>query len=122
MVKKNLSHAYCFRQDNPAMLAYSPAKIIALRQERGLNQSELARKAGLSAPTVWALENGETKMPKYETLRDIAAALGVSLPAIMADDQPSDIDDQLKAAAGALSPPNKAALLAAAKALLDSQK
>ncbi len=104
------------------MLPYSPEKIIALREARGLNQSELARGAGLSAPTIWALEKGDTVEPKYETLRDVAKALGVPLSAIMADEQPSDIDDQLKATAGALNPPNKAALLAAAKALLDSQK
>jgi transcriptional regulator with XRE-family HTH domain len=104
------------------MLSYSPKKIIALRRERGWNQSELARRARLSSPTVWALEKGETTMPKFETLRDIAAALGVPLSAIMADEQPSDIDAQLAATAGALSTPNKAALLAAAKALLDSQK
>lgn len=104
------------------MLPHSPEKIVALRGARGLNQSELARKAGLSSPTVWALENGETKMPKFETLRKVAAALGVPLAAIMAAEQPSDIDEQLMATAGALKPANKAALLAAAKALLDSQK
>ncbi len=104
------------------MLVYSPKKIIALRERLGLNQSELARKAKRSAPTIWALENGETTMPKYETLRDVAAALGVPLQAIMSDEQPSDINEKLMAAAYALTPANKGALLAAAKALLDSQK
>ena len=104
------------------MLPYSPKKIIALREIRGLNQSELARGAGLSAPTIWALENGETTMPTFETLRKVAAALGVPLSAIMADEQPSDIDDQLKATFGALTPQNQGAVLAAAKALLDAQK
>jgi transcriptional regulator with XRE-family HTH domain len=120
--KKYFSPAYCTFGDNPVMLPYSPEKIITLREALGLNQSELARGAGLSAPTIWALENGKTVEPKYETLRDVAKALGVSLPEIMADEQPSDIDDQILSAAGALSPPNKAALLAAAKALLHSQK
>lgn len=104
------------------MLPYSPQKIIALRKELGLNQSELARKAKLSSPTIWALENGDIKMPKFETLRKVAGALGVPLSELMAAEQPSNIDDQLKATAGALTAPNKAALLAAAKALLDSQK
>lgn len=104
------------------MLTHSPKKIIAIRERQGMNQSELARKAKLSAPTIWALENGETTMPKFETLRKVAAALGVTLQDIMADDQPSDIDAQIRAAFGALIPSNKAALLAAAKALLDSQK
>ena len=104
------------------MRVYSPEKIIALREALGLNQSELARKAKRSAPSIWALENGETIMPKYETLRNVAAALGVTLQEIMSDEQPSDIIEQLMAAAGALTPANKGALLAAAKALLDSQK
>lgn len=103
------------------MLIYSNTKIIALRNARGWNQSELARAAKLSSPTVWALEKGETKMPKYATLSAVAQALGVPLQAIMPDDVPADINDQI-AAAAALSPTNKGALLAAAIALRDSQK
>lgn len=108
--------------DNSKMLSYSPKKIVALRLACGLNQSELARKAGLSSPTIWALELGRTQLPKFTTLRDIAAALGVPLSAIMADEQPDDIDEQIKATSNGLSPANKAALLAAAKALLNSQQ
>jgi transcriptional regulator with XRE-family HTH domain len=104
------------------MLIYSPAKIVALREERGLSQSELARRAKLSAPSVWALEAGETKMPKYQTLKSLAAALGVPIQALMADEQPGDIDERILAAASSLNPQNKAALLAAVVALLDSQK
>lgn len=104
------------------MLIYSNTKIIALRNARGWNQSELARAAKLSSPTVWALEKGETKMPKYATLSAVAQALGVPLQAIMPDDVPADINDQIAAAAAALSPTNKGALLAAAIALRDSQK
>jgi len=104
------------------MLIYSPAKIIAARKALGWNQSELARRSKLSAPTIWALEKGETVEPKYETLRDVAAALGIPLQAIMADEQPADIDNQLMASSRSLTPANKAALLAAARALLDSQK
>lgn len=103
------------------MLVYSPKKIIDLRKKIGLNQSELARKSGLSAPSIWALERGETKLPKYETLAAVASALGVPLPAIMADQQPSDIDEQLFSAAKALSPANKAGILAAMQALIDNQ-
>lgn len=103
------------------MLPHSPQKIVALREKRGWNQSELARASGLSAPSIWALENGDTKMPKFETLRAVASALGVPLSAIMADQQASNLDETLAATANALNPANKAALLAAAKALLDSQ-
>ncbi len=121
-VKKYFSPTYCALSNNSNMLTYSPQKIIALRLDRGLNQSELARKAGLSSPTIWALEKGETKMPKYDTLRDIAIALGVTLPDIMADEQPSDLDAQIIAATAALSPSHKASILILAKALLESEK
>lgn len=46
----------------------------------------------------------------------------MTLQEIMSDEQPSDIIEQLMAAAGALTPANKGAFLAAAKAPLDSQK
>lgn len=104
------------------MLVYSPTKIVELRKERGLTQSELARKARPSAPTVWALEKGETKMPKLQTLKAIAEALGVPMPTLYSDKQPADIDERIHAAATALEPQNKAALLAAALALLENQK
>ena len=104
------------------MLVYSPIKITGLREGLGLNQSELARKAKLSAPTIWALEEGRIKMPKFQTLKSVADALGVPLQAIMADEQPADILEHLLAAATGLEPKNRAALLAAARALLDSQK
>ena len=99
------------------MLIYSPKKIIALRAAAGLNQSELARKAKISSPSLWSIEQGETKMPKASTLINIAAALGVTLQEIMADSQPSDIDAQLAAATGSLTPAHKAAILAAALSL-----
>ena len=104
------------------MITYSPIKIIDLRLKLGLKQSELARRAGLSAPTVWALEKGDTKMPKFDTLKALADALGVPIPRIMADEQPSDIDAQLIAAIGILTPANKGAILGAILGLVDTQK
>lgn len=104
------------------MLIYDPRKIIALRQERGMNQSQLARKAKLSAPAIWYLEEGKTKMPKYDTLIRIAAALGVPVALIMADQQAPDIDSQIAAAVANLPTVHKAALLAAAVALAEAGK
>lgn len=124
MTKRNLnfSHAYRPTRENGDMLKYSPDKIIALRKERGWGQSELARRAGMSAPSLWALENGRTKMPKFHTLQSLAITLGVPIQAILADKQAPDLDDRLAAATSALSPANKAAILGAAEALLKSQK
>lgn len=116
------SPTYCALRENAFMLIYSPAKIIALREERGLSQSELARRAKLSAPSVWALEEGKTKMPKFQTLTAIAGALGVPIQALMSDKQPVDIDDRIAATAAVLNPANRAALLAVATTLLESQR
>lgn len=103
------------------MLNYDPKKIIALREGRSWNQSELARAAKLSANTIWNLERGLVKMVKHQTLEAVSRALGVPLQAILAAKQPADIEAQLHAAISGLNTTNKAAMLAAAKALLDSQ-
>lgn len=103
------------------MLNYDPRKIIALREGKDWNQSELARAAKLSANTIWNLERGNVRMVKHQTLEAVSRALGVPMQAILAAKQPSDMDEQLHAAISSLNGPNKAAMLAAAKALLDSQ-
>lgn len=115
-------NAYYSLGENCPMLIYDPKKIAALRAERNWNQSELARAAKLSANTIWHLERGLIKMVKHQTLESVSRALGVPLQAIMAAKQPADIDEQLQSAISGLSPVNKAAMLAAAKALLDSQQ
>jgi transcriptional regulator with XRE-family HTH domain len=104
------------------MLNYDPKKIIALRTERGFNQSELARAAKLSPNTIWHLERGLIRMVKHSTLQSVALALGVPLQTILSAHQPVDVEAQLIAAIDGLTPVNKAAILAATKALLDSQK
>lgn len=108
------------------MLVYDPAKIVALREGKGWNQAELARRAKLSQPSVWALERGETRMPKFETLAAIARALGVPLPEILAarpkGKKGENWDEQLIAAYQALDDGNKAALMAVAQSLLNQQK
>jgi putative transcriptional regulator len=54
------------------------AAIKELREKRGLAQEALATKAGLTGRTVSAIETG-TANPTWATVRDIAAALGVSV-------------------------------------------
>ena len=122
LVNNFFRHPYFKLLENAAMLIYDPKKIAALRLERNWNQSELARAANLSANTIWSLERGLIKMVKHETLEKVSRALGVPLQAILSAEQPANIDDQLRSAISGLSPTNKAAMLAAAKALLDSQK
>ena len=48
-----------------------------VREERGMSRSELAERAGLSRPTIWAWESGKTQ-PRNSNLQTLAAALGIS--------------------------------------------
>lgn len=108
------------------MLIYDPKKIIALREVKEWKQADLARKAGLSQPSVWALEHGETKVPKFQTLEAIARALGVPIKEILAarpkGKEGDNWDEQLSAVIDSLDPGNKATLMAVAKTLLTQQK
>ncbi len=54
------------------------AKVIALRQARGLSQEALARKTGLNRVTLARLERARHP-PNLETLERIARALRVSI-------------------------------------------
>lgn len=53
-----------------------PQRVIQAREARGWKPAELARRAGISQPTLWALENGKTKDVKYDTIAKIASATG----------------------------------------------
>jgi transcriptional regulator with XRE-family HTH domain len=52
--------------------------IRALRDKRELTQESLAERAGLTGRTLSAIETGNAN-PTWATVRDIAAALGVSI-------------------------------------------
>jgi transcriptional regulator with XRE-family HTH domain len=107
-------------------MIYDAKKITALRQEKRWSIAKLAREAKLSAPSVWALEHGRTKMPKHETMVKIAAALGVPVSAIstkkLSSREMADLEEEIVATFGALQHDNRVALVAAGKALLASQK
>lgn len=108
------------------MLVYDPIKIISIRESKGWNQAELARRARMSQPTVHALEKGKTRMPKFQTLAAIAVALGVDVQDILAERPKGKaseaLDRQLITAYTSLSDPNKMAVLAVAQSLLQQQK
>jgi transcriptional regulator with XRE-family HTH domain len=108
-------------------MIYDGKKITALREGRGWNMAELARRSRLSQPTLWELEHQITKKPKYETLTSIAAALGVPVQAILnsskkGGDKEPDLDSQMAAAFAGLSAESKRALIAAAEHLTKQGK
>ena len=103
---------------------YDGGKITALREAKGLSMAELARLSGIKPPSLWALEHQVTKKPKAETLMRVAAALGVPMREILRKTKrpEGDMLEDLGELFDQLDNRNKQALLAAAKALLDSQK
>jgi len=50
--------------------------LIALREERGLSQSNLARLLGVSQPAIAKIESGKAKNLRLKTLLRLATALG----------------------------------------------
>lgn len=52
-------------------------RLVAAREARGLNQSELARKAGLQPAAIGHFEHGR-RNPSFANIRALARALGVS--------------------------------------------
>ncbi|MFU8872256.1 helix-turn-helix domain-containing protein [Micromonospora sp. SL4-19] len=57
-------------------------RVRALREERGMSLSTLARSAGVGKATLSGLENG-TRNPTLETLYAVTARLGVPLTAVL---------------------------------------
>lgn len=50
-----------------------------IRQQKGISQDRLSKKADLALNTIVKVETGENPNPTVETLKKIAKALGVSI-------------------------------------------
>jgi transcriptional regulator with XRE-family HTH domain len=59
------------------------AVVKKLREQQGMTQAELAKKAGVTEAYVSMLESGARKNPSLPTLKKLARALGVSLPELL---------------------------------------
>lgn len=57
-------------------------KIKAARRDKGLTQKELGDKLGVSASMIGQYETGN-RNPKFETIQEIASALGIGVSEIM---------------------------------------
>jgi transcriptional regulator with XRE-family HTH domain len=61
-------------------------RIAGLRKERNWTQLELARRTGLAASTIAAIEQDARRTkPEVDTLVSIARAFGITLDALLAD-------------------------------------
>ncbi len=54
-------------------------RIREIREMKGMSQSELAEKTGITRATIWRLETGAEETTTTKTLLKIAEALGVSV-------------------------------------------
>lgn len=61
----------------------SPAAIVAAREARDWNQTDLAKEVGVSQVTISKYESGERR-PTPATLRKLAEALGVERDSLLA--------------------------------------
>jgi transcriptional regulator with XRE-family HTH domain len=55
------------------------AQIAALREKRGWNQEELARRANMKQPRIALLEKGDYESFSFSTLKRLASAFGVAV-------------------------------------------
>lgn len=64
-------------------------RILELRNNLNLNQVSLAKKAGLTAPSISQYESG-TRNPSYEALVKLSAALNVSVDYLVSGEENDD--------------------------------
>lgn len=106
-------------------MLYDNQKIKKLREAKGFSINELGRRAGISGPSMHAIETGKTKKIVHSTLMGIANALGVSMQEILKpggkQGAKDDVLIEAMAAYAKLSPSNQQAMLAAIRALLERQ-
>lgn len=69
-------------------------RIQEVRELRQMSVGELAAKAGLAKSYIAKLERGEVENPGVRTLASIAAALGVTLGALLRAQQSEDTEQQ----------------------------
>lgn len=72
-------------------------KVKVKREEMGLTQAELAKKADLTQATISRIENGEVEQLKSVALRSLARALGTTVDFLVGNMPKMDFDDTLKA-------------------------
>ena len=57
-------------------------RIKQVRESKGMSQTELAEKSGITRATIWKLETDDTAVTTTDTLAKIAQALGVGVSSV----------------------------------------
>lgn len=71
-------------------------RIREMREDQGLNQSELAERVGTSQSTISQLEKGK-RNPSYRTLQSVADALGVSVSYLLGEEELEELSEEEEA-------------------------
>jgi transcriptional regulator with XRE-family HTH domain len=61
-------------------------RVVALRTEKGVSLSELARKSGISKSLLHRIENQADSNPELETLQKISRALGITVGELLGNE------------------------------------
>ncbi len=67
-------------------------KIVAFREQKGLTQTALGQKAGLTQPAICQIEKGKRHQIHPQHLERIASVLGVSLFVLLGQDADNELD------------------------------
>ena len=93
---RHADNIYLWGQQNPLMDAMDQpdlttlgARISYVKELRGFSGAELARRAGCSQPTLWALEKNDTKEPAAWLIASVARALEISWEFILQGPDPA---------------------------------
>lgn len=68
------------------------ARLQRFRTDAGLNQADVAKRMGVSAPSVSSWESGRAR-PKHDRMAKLAAILGVETADLLEDAAPEDVQD-----------------------------
>lgn len=100
------------------------ARVIECRELLGLNQEELAERAGVNQGTLSLIESGDTKNPSSRVLINIAVVLGVTARYLMdgpPDGSRADVES-LREIWDSLNPDLRRAWIAVGRAMIAGHK
>lgn len=105
-------------------MLYDNEKIRALMVAKELSGNALAKLVGISGPSMHAILKGETKHIRYETVKELARALGVPIQALSPAKHKGkqDLQEDAMTVFGQLNPANQTAMLATMRYLASQQK